>query len=183
MIKKQVEYQMKLLEKEADERKQTSMFTVLTDSASCDFGAKKELALPWPNIVFVACYSHHLNLMAGNALNHSSSKSVAVKARAVVSFFNYFPKQIARLQSCMKKLDVKIIKLVVQEDTRWYSNYGLMLTLSPARAILQKYKSSLSESDVILSNSTAVSVLDTINSSSFWRKMGLISEILRPLTM
>lgn len=44
-------------------------------------------------------------------------------------------------------------------------------------------KSSISISDTILSNSTAIFILDTIGSASFWNKLGLILEILRPLTI
>ena len=75
--------------------------------------------------------------MTGNTLNHTSSRSITIQARSTVSIFDTFPKQRARLQRSMRKKMRKVIKLVVQGETRWYSHYRLMLSFDRAHSSLE----------------------------------------------
>lgn len=64
----------------------------------------------------------------------------------------------------------KVIRLVTQGDTWWYSHYGLVLSLFYARKCLEAYKASVLDTDAILESATARLVLDTIGCSTFWTK-------------
>eukprot|EP00171_Calliarthron_tuberculosum_P006148 IDg6148t1 len=68
-------------------------------------------------------------------------------------------------------------------QTRWYSHYGLIVSITRSRRALQMYKESISHTSPLLRNTKAVEVLDTLGSASFWSKLSLISDILRPLTI
>lgn len=43
--------------------------------------------------------------------------------------FNIFPKQRIELQNFMKQVDGKMLHLVTQGDTRWYSYFRLILNV------------------------------------------------------
>lgn len=68
-------------------------------------------------------------------------------------------------------------------DTRCFSHYKMVLSLSKARKYLEEYKKSLQDEDEILKQDIACKAIDTIGSKSFWAKLGLIAEFLRIATI
>eukprot|EP00171_Calliarthron_tuberculosum_P005841 IDg5841t1 len=54
---------------------------------------------------------------------------------------------------------------------------------SPQEKVLEAWKSAVESDPGILRNSRAVQIMNTIGSSTFWLKLGLISELLEPLTI
>ncbi len=77
----------------------------------------------------------------------------------------------------------KVDKLVKGGNNRWYSHYGMVTSLFRSKSALEHYKTPVSQDSSALSNSGAVSVLDIVDSSTFWMKLTLICEILRRLTI
>eukprot|EP00171_Calliarthron_tuberculosum_P006124 IDg6124t1 len=59
------------------------LVSIVTDSVASNVGAKKKLARKYPEIIFVSCFAHQLNLMACNVLTHQSTKDVLSSARDV----------------------------------------------------------------------------------------------------
>eukprot|EP00171_Calliarthron_tuberculosum_P005343 IDg5343t1 len=72
----------------------------------------------------------------------------------------------------------KVYEFVQEAETRWYSHYGMVLSLFRARQYLEDYKRGVKDEDLILTRA-----IDTIGSTSFWNKLNLVSEILRSLTI
>lgn len=179
-IKKEIESIMDAISKASNN---STLVCVITDSAKPNLVAKQRLAVSFPNIMFLPCHAHQLNLMAGNVLNHASTKPIIESAVGIINYFHNYQTQYSKLQRIMRETSGKEFKFVQECDTRWYSHYQMVLSLFRARPYLEKYKSAVQDNDPILSKPIATKSLDAIGSSSFWRKLGLVSEILRVLTI
>ena len=83
----------------------------------------------------------------------------------------------------MMNISEKVIRLVTEGDTRWYSYYSLILSLFDARKSLEAFKSLIQSDPSVMGINKSVQGPNTIGSSTFWMKIGLISELLRPLTI
>lgn len=76
-----------------------------------------------------------------------------------------------------------IARLATQGDTRWYSHYGLILSIFKDQSSLEEYKSLIVNSEPFMRNTTACSALDSIGNSTFWTKYGSMSDLLRPINI
>ena len=63
----------------------------------------------------------------------------------------------------------------------YHDEYSLLLSLFAARKSLEVCKSLVQSDTSVTIIKKSVQVLDTIGSSTFWMKIDLISELLRPL--
>lgn len=172
-----------IMDQVANLSKTSTMVCVMTDSVSSNVEAKKRLSKIFPNLLFLPCHAHQLNLLAGNVLNHTTTKPVVKQAIDIINYFHNFPAQYSKLQKIMLESCGKEFKFVLECETRWYSHYQMILSLFRARPFLEKYKASVSDNDPLLKKSIAVGSLDSIGSTSFWSKLGLLSEILKVLTI
>lgn len=157
--------------------------SVISDSHPSNVKAKKELAEKHPDVCFLTCYAHQLNLLAGNVLSHTSTKETVKSAKTIVTFFNTFPKHRAMLQDIMMQQTGKKLEFVVEGDTRWYSHYGMVVSIFRAKESLEVYKQTILPTDPVLQRDTARISIDAIGSISFWSKLGLLSELLRPINI
>lgn len=128
---------------------------VITDSAKPNIAA-------FPQLLFLPCHAHQLNLLAGNILTHSATIGVVSNAIDLINFFHGHPKQKARFQDIMEKRTRKPLEFVQYGNTPWYSNYQIMLRLFRARKFLEEYKSSIADNDPIHQKKFAARALDTI---------------------
>ena len=158
----------------------SAISSVVSDSAPCNVGARGLLSLKFPELCFTMWFSHQLNLMAGKVSTQKSTISTKNQARTIVSFFNNFPKQWA-LQATMMNIGKKVILLVTEGDTPRCSHYRILHILFAARMNLEAFKSLVQSDTSVMSIKQSFQFLDTIGSSTFWMKLGLISELLRPL--
>ena len=121
--------------------------------------------------------------MTGNLFAHKSTISITNQAKAIASFFDSFPTQRTLFQATMMKIGENFIRLIMEDNTLWYSHYSLVLSLFASRKSLEAYKPLVQSDLFVMSIKKAVQVLDTIASSTFWMKLGLISKLLRPSTI
>jgi len=109
--------------------------SVVSDSASCNVGAKLEFLRRFPSIVMVACMAHQLNLLMANIVTHPALKSAAGHCSKVVVFFKQSTKYRGLLEELMTETLGHIMSLVQSGETRWYSHHGVLqrlLKLKPA---------------------------------------------------
>jgi len=157
--------------------------SVISDSVNFNREAKSKLADMFPKILFLPCHAHQLNLMAGNFLTHESTESIVTSAKDIINFFFIYNIHMRRLQTIMTEDLGRRFEFVKSVDTRWFSHYKMVLTLFKARTYLEKYKDSLQDDDDILKEDIACRALDAIGSKRFWRKLGLIADVLRIVTI
>eukprot|EP00171_Calliarthron_tuberculosum_P003158 IDg3158t1 len=183
VITAEMQNELRSIEGILPENSRSRLCSVIKDSMNVNVAAKNTLSKSFDSVLFLPCHAHQLNLMAGNVLTHHSVKSIANSAKAIVNFFIVFPKQKLRLQNIMVERNEKALELVQEGDTRWYSHYSLVVSLFKARPFLEEFKQSVRDCDLILKKALPVEALDAIGSTSFWTKLGLVAELLRPLTM
>lgn len=169
--------------KEAHAEKNPSRLVgVVTDSAACNIKAKKVLSTLFPNIMFLPCFAHQLNLFAGNLLSHPSCSGTIRKASTLVTFFNTHSLHMALLKSEMVDKLGEEFEFVVSGETRWFSHYGQILSIFKAKAALESYKKVIDKRQEDVSDKVEAA-LDIIGTSSFWKDLSLISILLRPITI
>lgn len=157
--------------------------SIITDSHKPNVAAKRKLASLFPNLLFLPCHAHQLNLFAGNILTHRTTKSIVGNAIDLINYFHSHPKQKALLQDIIQKSTGTQLEFVQYGNTRWYSHYQMILRLFKAKPHLEEYKRSIQDKDPILKKKIAAKALDTIGATSFWFKLNLISELLRVIVI
>lgn len=65
IISKEADKELKVILEKLSTSNQEALVCVVTDSESCNIGAKKIVSERWPRISFLAGYFPQLNLMAG----------------------------------------------------------------------------------------------------------------------
>lgn len=163
--------------------KKSILGSVITDSFKPNISAKRKLASIFPNVLFLPCHAHQLNLLAGNILTHASTKSAVSLAIDLINFFHNHPKQKARLQDIVRKHTGNQLEFVQYGQTRWFSHYQMILRFFRAKPFLEEYKSSTTNDDPILKKKIGSNALDTIGATSFWSRLNLISELLRVIVI
>ena len=66
----------------------STIASVFSDSASCNFGARGLLSLKLPELCFTTSFLHQPNPVAGHVLTHESITRTTNQAKAIVPFFN-----------------------------------------------------------------------------------------------
>ncbi len=83
VVHAEIEKEFSSIKYEVEQNNKSFLVSLVTDSASCNVGAKKKLEMKFPHIVLIACYCHQLNLMAVNLLSHQSTKEALLTSRAI----------------------------------------------------------------------------------------------------
>lgn len=123
----------KVQESLAIKSKKSKLGSIITDSAKPNIAAKRKLQGEFPELLFLPCHAHQLNLFAGNILTHDATKATICSAIDLINFFHTHPKQKARLQNIMQKRIGKQLEFVQYGNTRWYSHYQMILRIFRAK--------------------------------------------------
>lgn len=90
---------------------------------------------------------------------------------------------MASLNAIMSTEYGRMYSFIVQGNTRWYSHYGLVVSLFRVKRARAIYKASVDEETDLLRKDRAADAMAAIGNAAFWKELELIAELLRPLTI
>ncbi|CAJ0843452.1 2540_t:CDS:2, partial [Entrophospora sp. SA101] len=156
--------------------------TSFSDSAPAFAGARHQLRLQYPSIVFLPCFAHQCQLAICDIFKESSGfKASSAKAITVAGFFKngnnayYF---IGKLRNIQMDLYNKYYSIVVPGETRWNSHYFCFNSLVHSKQALRHSQVAieLNPNEFYL-NSTICNILIDNN---WWETIETLQSILLP---
>ncbi|CAH1769154.1 3156_t:CDS:2, partial [Entrophospora sp. SA101] len=163
--------------------------TSFSDSAPAFAGARHQLRLQYPSIVFLPCFAHQCQLAICDIFKESSGfKASSAKAITVAGFFKngnnayYF---IGKLRNIQMDLYNKYYSIVVPGETRWNSHYFCFNSLVHSKQALRNLAIRYEHSQVAIElnpnefylNSTICNILIDNN---WWETIETLQSILLP---
>ncbi|GES75459.1 ribonuclease H-like domain-containing protein [Rhizophagus clarus] len=118
----------------------TKVIAITSDSAAAYSGARRQLRLEYPYIVFLPCFAHQCQLAICDIFKESLTlKTASTKAITAATYFkngnnSYF---IGKLRDIQKELYNKYYSIMVPGETRWNSHYFCFKSLVRSKQALQ----------------------------------------------
>ena len=158
------------------------VIAVVSDSAASYASARRHMQDVRPDIIWIPCFSHQINLYVADVLRSVPIFQSTIKnASTLVECFNRSTQLTAALRD--KQIDMygKQISLKSATATRWDSNSDMILSLMSSSGALRSLSIELSgynpDKPEIRSG-----IRDIINNGNFWESLEILYEYLSPLT-
>jgi len=157
--------------------------SLVSDSVSCNVGAKLKFSRRFPSIVMVACMEHQLNLLMANIVTHPALKSAAGHCSKVVMFFKQSKKYRGFVEELMTETLGHIMSLVQRGETRWYSHHGVVQRLLELNPALIAFSDRYHSDRALRSTANGATVVELLRSQRFWDQTELVAHLLRPIVV
>ena len=157
--------------------------SIVSDSASCNVGAKKLLAQRWPTVIMVACFAHQLNLLTPHIITHPLLLAVAAKGAKVVLLFSQSTKWRKLLEVCMDDVLGRRWEIEKRGETSWYSHFGMVNRLIKLKPALEAFAHTYNNDRALRLTRNGGVVLEMIRSQEFWDQTDLTARLLRPIVI
>ena len=157
--------------------------SIVSDSASCNVGAKKQFAQKHPSIIMVACTAHQFNLLTANIITHPALKPSADKCSKLVSFLKQSTKYWGQLQMCMDETLGWRKSLERRGETRWFSHHAVVQRLLELKPALESFSNKFNADRALRATANGAAVIDLLRSQSFWDETELMARLLKPIVI
>jgi Protein of unknown function (DUF 659)/hAT family C-terminal dimerisation region len=152
--------------------------SIATDTCSTMLSAWEQLheSAELKHCFFIPCDSHGIQLLIKDLFTYVLSlKELHDQAQAIVTAFRKAPLQYARLREFQIQRYGKKKSLCLSVITRWGTQYRLINSVLQNKAALQDYAIEYGPQHL------KYGAHETILSSQFWTRLGLLHELLEPL--
>lgn len=158
----------------------------VTSSASSLVEAKIELGSKYPELLFLPCFSHQINLIMGQLLNSLDNFLEYMKlCKEVVREINANPSRVKLLKRWQKNSGEQQLRLVSYCDTRWNSTKEMLDKISMSKISLPHafYELSNTKSHTKAQRERFSTINETLTNPDFWKCLaqaqGLISVVAK----
>lgn len=149
---------------------------VITDNAGQCARARRILSLRWPQIVFLFCFAHQVNLLVKDVLRRAFGVVAAEAAAIINTLSRSTSKWLPSLRSYMSKLYGKQYGIYRIADTRWNSAQSSFASLLRVRTAVKVF---------IITHKSEPGFPSSFlpaESEEFWTHLAAAEEAIRPLT-
>ncbi|CAB5193535.1 unnamed protein product [Rhizophagus irregularis] len=151
---------------------------VITDNASNMKKAHSILQKDYPNIIFLGCFAHNINLLIKSVIELTLIKEIITPVQEIIKFF----KRHHIENACLERLQIekigKTIKFNLPVITRWGSHHICLQSFLASKKALQ---------NVVFEECVRKSIPSSLNSKlidteGFWVDIEEICQLLEPFT-
>ncbi|GBB84564.1 hypothetical protein RclHR1_11130001 [Rhizophagus clarus] len=155
---------------------------LVTDSASENASARKQLQLLYRDKLFLPCFAHQINLCVGNIFKESNSLTkVGEQAVEIASFFNRAKVWIGKLREEQAAIyKNKYYTLMVPNDNRWNSQYYCFASLLRSKSALKNLATKIEEQESDDLYDFPEEYLNCISDNNWWKKLKELETLILP---
>eukprot|EP00842_Homolaphlyctis_polyrhiza_P002059 jgi/Hompol1/2854/HPOL_006195-RA len=151
---------------------------IITDNAGNCARARRILALRWPNLIFLFCFAHQINLLVKDVLNCEDFTDCLKKAHNVVTVFNKSTaKWLPRLREVCMHLYGHSLALIQMAPTRWNSAQGMFASILRIQSALRFFYTRYHQ------DSDYPKHLNVLTQDSFYENCKAADAVIRPLAV
>ncbi|CAB4384791.1 unnamed protein product [Rhizophagus irregularis] len=158
----------------------SKLSAIITDNASSIKKAWKLLAIKYPNIVFLGCVAHSLNLLIGDIIKLPWADSTIKNGKKIVKYFKSHQIPAAVLKRYQRSSYDKQISLKLPVKTRWGSSAICLNSLQVNQLTIELTVTELSCNQTVRIDDNMRSI---VLNDGFWKDVDNLLKVLNELVI
>ncbi|RHZ56075.1 hypothetical protein Glove_406g119 [Diversispora epigaea] len=165
---------------------EVTLNAIVSDSAPAYAGLRRRLRLKYPNISFLPCFAHQLQLAICDIFKESNHlKQASKKALIVAAYFKHSNNSffIGKLRDIQMELYLKYYTIIIPGETRWNSHFfcykSLLRSKNALRNLAIRYEQPETNvhSNEIYMN---MEICKILQDTDWWNMITILTNILEP---
>lgn len=158
----------------------TKLSAVITDNASSMKKAWKLVAIRYPNVIFLGCVAHSLNLLIGDIMKLSWADTIMKNSKIIVKYFKSHQIPAAILKRYQLSNYNKQISLKLPVKTRWGSSAACLNSLQVNQLAVELTVTELSRNQAV---NIDEDIKNIVQDNGFWQEVNYLFRVLNQLVI